>query len=193
MAKSYDNAIIVTEVSLAIEALLVADFGKTYAGTAKVDIGTPPDGFTNLGAVVEDSPTLTVTREKYQLKLGLPKALQYEQIIGLDGEFVIAVWAKTNAVVASALGVDIVTITTIGSRVPFGKTTIKKYALLGVADFVDGSQVIHYFPEVSVKPEYTENIRPDEAGRITLGFDAYSSISTIHGSERIVGERFYFT
>ena len=196
MAKTYDNTIVEEEVSLAIERLLIANSTNTYnpETDGKIDIDTPPTGFTDVGAVVEDSPTLTVTREKYQLRLGLPRALQYEQIIGVDGEFAVVVWAKSNDVVAQALGVDAVTCTiaTNVTRVPFGRTTIKKYGIIGIADFVDGTQVVHYFDEVSVKPEYSENIRPDEAGRIMMGFDCYSHISTIHGDERIVGERFYF-
>lgn len=196
MAKTYDNEIVEEEVSLAIERLLVATSANTYdpETDGKIDIATPPTGFVDVGAVVEDTPVLTVTREKYQLRLGIPRALQYEQIIGVDGQFVCTVWAKSNDIVAKALGVDIVacTIATNVTRVPFGRTTINKYAIIGIADFVDGTQVVHYFNEVSVKPEYSENIRPDEAGRVVMGYDCYSHISTIHGDERIVGERFYF-
>lgn len=172
MAKSYDNEIIEEEVSLAIERVLIAP--HTYEwnpSTGKIDIGTPPAGFIDLGAVVEDSPSLTVTREKYQLELGLPRALQYEAVIGLKGAFEIGIWAKSNEVVRNALGVDVVTITTLGSRAPFGTTTIKKFALLGVADFTDGSQVVHHFPVVVPKAEYTEQVRPDAAGKVALGFD----------------------
>lgn len=191
MGKSYDNTIVVSEVSLAIERVLIAPYPATWT-PGKVDIGSPPTNFVDLGAVVEDTPSLKVTREKYQLSLGIPKALQYEAVIGVTGEFAVQVLAKSNDVVAKALGVDIVTITTIGSRVAFGKTTIKKYAVMGVADFTDGTQVVHYFPECSVKADYTEEQRPDAAGKVTFGFDAYSHISTIHGNERVVGERFYF-
>lgn len=193
MAKSYDNEIVEAEVSLAIERLLVAPHTYEWDPTGgQIDIGTPPSGFIDLGAVVEDSPTLTVTREKYQLELGLPRALQYEAVITLSGEMSCRIWGKSNDIVRRALGVDVTTISTIGSRAPFGTTVINKLALLGVADFTDGTQVVHYFPEVAVKAEYTEEIRPDAAGQIGLGFDCYSFISTIHGSERVVGERVYF-
>lgn len=193
MAKSYDNAIIASEVSLGIERLLVAPSTVGWNPTGgKIDIASPPSGFQDLGAVVEDSPSLTVTREKYQLELGLPRALQFEAIVGVKGEMGVKVWGKSNDIVRRALGVDIVTISTIGSRAPFGTTVINKLALLGVADFVDGTQVVHYFPEVSVKAEYAETIRPDAAGQITFGFDCYSHISTVHANQRVVGERVYF-
>lgn len=194
MGKTYDNEVIEAETSLGIERILVADHpGNWDPSTGKIDHGSPPAGFTDLGAVVEDTPAVTITREKFQLKLGLPKALQYEQIIGVDGSIVATVYAKTNDVVEKALGVSKVSISTIGDRVPFGGTTVKKYSIIGMADFVDGSQVVHHFPEVSVKPEFVENVRPDDAGKVAVGFDAYSFISTIHNNERVVGERVYFT
>lgn len=189
MGKTYDNEIVTEEVSLSIERVLIAPSTQTWT-PARIDMDALPSGFSDLGATVEDSPTLTVTREKYQLKLGLPKSLQYEQIIGLDGEFGCVIYGKSNDLVAQALGVDVVTMAG-GTRIAFGKTTIKKYHILGVADFVDGTQVVHDFPEVSVKGEYTENIRP-EAPQLAFGFDCYSFLSTIHGGERIIGERFYF-
>lgn len=190
MGKSYDNTIVEEEVSLAIEGLLLAPEDTAWT-PAKIDIGSPPTGFVNLGAVVEDSPTITVTKEKYQLILGLPKALQFEAIIGVAGEASWQVYAKSNDIARRALGVDIVTISG-GTRVPLGTTQLNKYSILGVADLVDGTQIVHSFPEVSAKAEFTEEVRPDDACKLTLGFDAYSYISTIHGDDRIVGERFYF-
>lgn len=192
MGKSYDNEIIETETSLAIERLFIAPSTVEWPASGKVDCNSPPSGFIDVGAVVEDTPSVKVTKEKFQLILGLPKALQYEQIIGVTGEFAATVYAKSNDIVAQALGVDKVEISTIGDRVPLGGTKLKKYALLGVADFVDGTQVVHFFPKVSAKPEFTEELRPDDAGKVMMGFDAYSHISTIHGGERVVGERLYF-
>lgn len=197
MGKSYDNVIVAEETSLSIETLLIAPTSPGNINiydptTGRVNISSPPAGFTLIGAVKEDTPNLMIKREKYQLKLGLPKSLQYEAIIGLDGEFKVEVYCKTNDSMKLAMGVDITSISTLGTRLPFGRTTIKHYALIGVADFVDGSQVVHYFPHASVKPEVTEAIKSNDAHMINFGYDMYSYISTIHGSERIVGERFYF-
>lgn len=192
---SYDNAITTAEVSMTIERLLIGTYlSATFdPSTGKVNISSPPAGFEDLGAVVEDTPTVTIRREKFQLKLGLPKALQYEAVIGVDGEIACTIYGKSNDIAKYAYGTDITSIDTFVTRIAFGRTTVNKYAILGVADFVDGTQVVHYFPEVSIKPEVTENLRPDDVGKIPMGFDAYSHISTIHGDERIVGERFYFT
>jgi hypothetical protein len=59
-----------------------------------------PTGFEDLGAVVQDSPTLNVTREKFQLSLGIPAVLQKEFVIGLEGTFEIALhtnsWRKAQ-------------------------------------------------------------------------------------------------
>ena len=193
MGKSYDNEIIESEVSLAIERVLIGPYTATWdPSTGKIDISSPPEDFVDLGAVVEDTPTLSITKTKFQLELGLPKALQYEAIMGIKGEMSLTVYGKSNAIAQYAAGTDAVTIGTFGNRVPYGRTTLSKFAVLGVADFVDGTQVVHYFPTVSMKPEYVEAIKPDQVGMLALGFDAYSHISTVHGNERIVGERVYF-
>ena len=197
MGHSYDNVIVQKETSLSIETLLVApsspgNVDVFSVASGRVNIGSPPAGYVLIGAVKEDSPNLLIKKTKYQLKLGMPKSLQYEAVMELDGEFKIDVYCKTNEVMMLAMGVDISTIGTIGSRLPFGKTTMKHYALLGVADFMDGSQVVHYFPDVSVKGDVTEAIKSGDAHIINFGYDCYSYISTIHNGERIVGERLYF-
>lgn len=206
MAKTYDNQITVAEVSLAIERLLVGPSTADWlpGTTGKVNIGSLTGsltGFVDLGAVVEDSPTMTVTREKYSLELGLPRGLQYQAVIGISGELDFRLWAKSNDIAKEALGVNIVTITTAvgphyGTRAPFGTTLIKHYGVIGVADFLDGSQVVHHFPDCTPKDEYTEEIRPDAAGQLMVAFDAISFLSTIHqvaaANQRIVGERVYF-
>ena len=195
---SYDNTIVAAETNLSIETLLVAV--NTLGGPAildpstltKIDIDNPPAGFVLLGAVKEDTPSLMVKRDKYQLKLGLPKALQFEAVIGVDGEFSIEVYCKSNDVVKYALGTDITSIGSLGSFLPLGTTNLKHYALLGVADFLDGSQVVHLLPDCSIKPEVTEAIKPTDANLIKFAYDCYSYISTPSGNQRIVGGRIYF-
>ncbi len=193
MAKSYDNQITEAEVSLAIERILIGPSSATWdPSTGRIDIGSPPANFVDLGAVVEDSPTLTITKSKFQLELGIPKALQYEAMMGVKGEMSLSIYGKSNDIAKYGAGTDIVSMGTFGTRIAYGKTTLKKFAILGVADFIDGTQVVHYFHEMSLKPDYVEAIKPDQVGMLALGFDAYSHISTIHGGERIVGERVYF-
>jgi hypothetical protein len=193
MAKSYDNVIIEAEVSLAIERLLIGPSSATWDPSGgRIDISSPPSDFVDLGAVVEDTPALTVNRTKFQLELGIPKALQYEAIMGVKGEMSISVYGKSNDIAKFGTGTDIVSMGTFGTRIAYGKTTLTKFALIGVADFTDGTQVVHYFPSVSLKPDFAEAIKPDQVGIIAVGFDAYSHISTVHNNERIVGERIYY-
>ncbi len=99
--KTFENVINNVEISLGITRLLVADFGIVYEPTqGRIDLDAVPAGFEDLGAVVQDSPTLNVTREKFQLNLGIPAVLQKEFIVGLDGTFEIALhtnsWRKAQ-------------------------------------------------------------------------------------------------
>lgn len=86
MGKTYINQINETEVSLAIQHFLIGEFGATWEPTSgRIDPASPPTGFYDLGAVVEDSPSLSVTREKFELDSGLPAVRQFEAIIGMSG------------------------------------------------------------------------------------------------------------
>jgi hypothetical protein len=75
-----------------------------------------------------------------------------------------------------------------------GGATIRYFALLGVADFLDGVQVIHKFAKVAPAEEFLEEINPTETGRTALTFNAFGTSSTSYGgsSQLIVAERFYF-
>jgi hypothetical protein len=78
-------------------------------------------------------------------------------------------------------------------RQAIGTSKILKYSLLGVADFIDGVQVVHYIPKCTPGEDMEEAIRPAENYRIGLMFNAFGVVSTIYGgSELIVAERFYY-
>ena len=99
--KTFENVINNVEISLGITRLLVANFGIVWEPTqGRIDLDAVPAGFEDLGAVVQDSPTLNVTREKFQLSLGIPAVLQKEFVIGLEGNFEIALhtnsWRKAQ-------------------------------------------------------------------------------------------------
>lgn len=99
--KTFENVINNVEVSLGITRLLVAPFGVLWEPTqGRIDLDAVPAGFEDLGAVVQDSPTLNVTREKFQLALGIPAVLQKEFVIGLEGTFEISLhtnsWRKAQ-------------------------------------------------------------------------------------------------
>jgi hypothetical protein len=103
MGKSYLNTIEDIEVSLAIEQLLVADYQQSWAA-ARVDVASPPTGFVSLGAVVEDSPTMTYSREKFQLQTGIPMVTQFESIQSMEGRFECQLHSNSWRKVQYALG-----------------------------------------------------------------------------------------
>ncbi len=103
MGKTFTNEIEEREVSIAIEQLLVAPV-STANTPGRIDIAAPPAGFIHLGAVVEDSPQLSITREKYQLQTGIPRVLQYDAVLGLAGQFTMSFYSNNNRHVRYALG-----------------------------------------------------------------------------------------
>ncbi len=206
MGRSYVNEIVDHEVSVAIERFLIAPYPQTFT-PARIDLDSLPTGFIDLGAVVEDSPTVTISRTKYKLETGLPKMVQHEEIIGVSGKIEFQLYSNSFHKVQFALGNEwytyngvtttaITTLTTIASGTVFtqylGTKDINKYALLGVADFTNGFQVIHEFGKVSPSDDWTEAIKPDNAGQIPMSFDAMG-YSTVLGSctELIIGKRHY--
>lgn len=277
--KTYTNNINEVEVSLGIQRLLVAEYPGTWEPETqgRVDLDALPTGFYDLGSVVEDTPTLTVSREKFSLDAGLPRVRQYEVVIGLEGTFEISLhsnhWRKvqyafgnysavssTTAIttIASVTAQNVITFaaTTALASVPVGRqiviatttaefdlpdtvetrvtsitadgltayleptplntiasgdfmgiyefveqfigsTAIRRSTLLGVTDFIDGSQVVHQFFKVTPGDEFTEEIRPTENERIPLSFNAFGiSRSDVPGAggkaQLVIARRVYF-
>lgn len=85
--RSFGNVIITRNVTLAIEQILIAPSSQTWTPTKLASLANTslPTGFRHLGAVVEDSVTLTISREKFTLLTGLPKVLQYSAVTGVSG------------------------------------------------------------------------------------------------------------
>jgi hypothetical protein len=102
--KTYENLIMERETSLAIENVFIAPYGTSWTATPIQDILAPPTGFTWLGAVVEDSPNMTVSREKFQLSTGIPKVLQYEAVTSVAGRFECMLYSNSPRKVQYALG-----------------------------------------------------------------------------------------
>lgn len=75
----------------------------------------------------------------------------------------------------------------------FGTSQIKYYSLLGVADFVDGSQVVHEFQKVRPDDQFEDMYRPTENGKVPLSFKSISWVTTVQGCpQNVVGGRHYF-
>jgi len=279
-----ENLIHVRETSLAIEGLLIADSGITFSPT-RVDVSSPPAGFFYAGCVVEDTPQLQTTREKYTLQTGIPRVRQYEAIRGIDGTFSVTFYSNANRLARfSAAGVkqvktiigsfgNAVVITSIDnaktrvfvgtiaaasfvigdwltaginatdltrgdnegeifgigtaagetpgwlsftspgfisnlttsdkiakvtmSRIPFGTKQLPTFHVIGVADFIDGVQVLHDFQKAVPAGDWTEQIRPDAAAQIATQWNlfGYTVAAALYGTpsaELVVGERFFF-
>lgn len=277
MPRAYENLVLERDVSLGIENLFMAPYPTTFDPTTQItdvlDIGSSWPGFVWLGAVVEDTPQLTVSREKFQLMTGIPKSLQYEAITQVAGKFECSLYTISPRRTAYALGnVDPLNVTKTGGtsfasinsvtnkyivtlagtpagglsvndyivtasattgiaqsvneaqvssingltivfgtpsllttpsanhflakitavKQPYGTKELRKYALVGLADFVDGAQVIHYLPKVAPGGEFVEAIRPDDVGKIPLSFDAYALSNSDYGvSGLVVGHRYW--
>jgi len=79
---------------------------------------------------------------------------------------------------------------------PYGTSKVREYAIIGVADFIDGPQIIHFFKKARVAPvEITETYIPSQNARLPgnwdlLGYEdsSYDS-STTH---LVIGQRWWF-
>lgn len=247
---TFTNNINEMEVSLAIEQLLIAPEGTAWTA-GRVDPDAPPTGFVNLGCVVEDTPSLTISREKFELDTGIPRIRQYEVVTGMNGVFACqlhsdswrklqwalgnytAVCSPTQTVsISSVTNRNVITLSTTSGSLPVGRQIIiaasaalaehteaietqiaskhsngldlflqptpirtptaghyvyyyniasqafgtsknSRYALLGVADLLDGSQIIHEFRKVSPAGEIQIQITPEQNVRIPLSFNAF--------------------
>jgi hypothetical protein len=115
--KSYVNAVREDEVSIAIQRLLIAPYPTTWT-PARVDLtpGNLPAGFYDLGAVVEDSPTLQVSRQSYVLTTGIPAVRQYEKITQIDGTLSVQLhsysWRKLQIALGNYSAVSSATLVT---------------------------------------------------------------------------------
>lgn len=77
-----------------------------------------------------------------------------------------------------------------------GTTKIREHVILGVTDFLDGSQVVHQFFKMTPGEEFTEEIRPSENARVPLTFDAFgvvrNDIPGVSSSQLVLARRCYF-
>lgn len=266
--KSYANPVDLQATSIAIEKFLIADYPQSWTpGRVDFTPGSLPTGFRDLGAVVEDTPSFRVARNKFTLNTGIPAVRQYEAVIGLDGtlEFSLhaADWRKLQVAlgnltavssatlmssVLSVTNASVITISTsptspvtVGDQVFFstaanrdaidtaetvlrsvvttdatytswyvvpalpqtpttswnfyrynevrqfyGTATQREFTLLGVADFIDGWQIVHEFPRVQVSGDFERNIRPGENLRLPLSFNLFAVTRNVRGSEELI-------
>lgn len=193
MGKTYTNEIDVDEVSLGITHLLLAAKNTSWS-PGRVDIASPPASFTWMGAVVDDSPVLSVNREKFMLKTGIPRITQYEQVMALDGTFKVDLeskdWSKWVYVFGNSYTNSTNWATTPGSSnyviQYYGTRQLMEYVGLGITDFIDGTQLIHHFHRMSPADEITEQYRPDQEGRAPLHYNLLAKTVTIGSTDELV-------
>lgn len=194
--KTYSNALTLHEVGLTIERFLVAAYPQTFTA-ARVDMESLPTGFMDMGAVVEDTPVIRIGREKHQITTGIPRMVQYEEILGLTGAIEFSLITNSFWQAQFMLGnvSTITTVTTIASGSVstqyYGRAQITNYALMGVADFTNGSQVIHEFPKVSPTGDFEESLRPDTPN-MPFAFEAIGLETVVDScTELVLGKRHY--
>lgn len=279
--KSFNNTVIDREISLAITNLLAAPSSVTWTPT-RVSLGntTLPAGFRKIGTVVEDQVNLTLSREIFQLSLGIPRVLRYSAVTGVSGRIEAQFHSISHRVLNYAMGnIDpintvrtiyvtvpssggqglsdhttlvssgafggilpgdvIVTAATSGGLLgtdneaqvnsigaaantvviylkspgfltkpetnwffaklssvvlPAGTSSIKEFHMIGVADTIDGFQLVHDMQKVRVAAgDMQDAMRPTENGRIQARWDLFGYTKTYSGIDHlVVAEKFWF-
>ena len=100
---TYINNITAGDVSLFMEQMLLAPEGTAWT-PGRIDASSPPAGFIHMGAIVSDSPQLTVQKENYQLATGIPMTLRYQATVRIVGEFQMIMHSNRNSRLITALG-----------------------------------------------------------------------------------------
>lgn len=272
MGSTILNTIQPEEVSMALEHFLVAPAGTAWVPGLRIDVSSPPAGFAHMGSVLDDSPSLSVSKDFFRLTTGIPSVLAYQAVTQLGGEFSIVLnsfsqyatyiglgglppynvpattaqpfytvvstttngrtqvavnssanWAVNDMVVTDSsvalltsrnyAWISSVTATSITlsgegfkdvpvaanpiievaySRYALGTNVSPELHLLGVADFLNGAQIIHDMPHAQPKGQWSESLRPGGIVQVACAFDLFGYTITSPYStagQIIVGER----
>lgn len=106
MGNTYNNTqgLDVKNVDLAIEQFLVAPYGTAFE-LGRIDVDSPPSGWTHLGAVWQETPaSLEVDISENTLTVGIPETDFCSDVIGIAGKVSFALIGNTNTQVVYALG-----------------------------------------------------------------------------------------
>lgn len=173
--KSYNNPVDVNEVHLGIEQLLIADYPQAWS-PGRINVDSPPAGFVNLGAVVEDTPTFSVERETFDLETGLPMVLQHQEVTRLSGQFTVSLhsnsWRKIQyafgnyAAVASYTIVATITSVTNQYVVSFASTTDVESLVVGRQYLLGSSE-----SALATAAGYETKVASINSDLLTVSFD----------------------
>lgn len=81
------------------------------------------------------------------------------------------------------------------SQLALGTSYLPKYALMGVADFIDGAQVVHLMRKAQPRGQFGEALRAGQDVRIPTAWDLLGyTVTTPYSStgQVVVAERFWF-
>lgn len=154
--KTYTNDITEREVSIAIENLLIAPYGTAAPATGRIDVTTPPSGFIHLGSVVEESPNLSVTREKFTLQTGIPKILSFDAVISMAGNFTVQVYSNSNRIIRFGLGAAVPINTTTNATSISTATSRTQLLVASTTGFIVGDVVCTHITSLNVAELYAD-------------------------------------
>ena len=185
--KTFSNNIDEQEVSLAIERFLVASVGQSWS-PARVDLDSLPTGFRDLGAVVEDSVSVSAERTNFQLDAGLPQVRQFEETTAIDASVSFQLhsfsWRKLQyalgnySAVSSATAMGTIAsvtdagVVTLSSTTPAASLSVGDHVVIaasGEEDFADATETqivsiendnktYHFEPTLLVTPSDNDNV-----------------------------------
>ncbi len=193
MAKSFLNTIDTAEIGLGITRLHIAPQDTVWS-PARVNATSPAASFYDLGPVVDDSPVLRVTREKFKLITGIPRSLQYQTVMGMEGSLSAMLesfdYSKWEYAMGNTLPDTSNWDTTPGASdyviQYYGTAYIKEFVVLGVTDFINGSQIVWHIPRATPADELEEMYKPDQEGRVPLNFEILSKTTTISSVDQLI-------
>lgn len=184
------NEPVVAYISIGIEHLLIAPEGTTWSVSSgpamRISINSPPAGFRHLGAVVEDSVTVKITKTAYELKTGLVQMLRARWVNGVDAMMsarllsmrgIDVMYALGNGymthISGSSAGTDCSTVASVTSK--------RVITLVGsdVASIIPGNAVV-ISTVASINKTYNEGI----VSSVTIGAGFYD-ITFVHSLDTL--------
>lgn len=190
MACGVSNTLVSTEIRLGIERILVSSVGASWS-PFRVDIDFPPSGFTYLGAVDEEQSAIKYNTVYFDLPLTVFDNPDHREIESFSAEASFELLGATAENWSYAIGCG--GPTGSSDKVPYGTHEVYEYSILGVADLLDGSQVVHYFPRVTPKADTEEKFGLAKNSRVLLKFDALPVETIVSSLTQVtVGHRYTF-
>lgn len=178
-SKTYNNEPVEEYISIGVEQLLIAPEGTTWSVSSgpamRLNINSPPSGFRHLGAVVDDSPSVKITKGAYELKTGVLNVLRKRYVNDMSATFTARLFSMRGIDVmyalgngyfthisGSAVGTDCSTVASVTSR--------RVITLVGsdVSSIIPGNAVV-ISTVASINKTYNEGI----VSSVTIGAGFY--------------------